>query len=66
MTYNRIKTTAPSLTPPVSETRQTVRQALSMDADGTLVVESLIVADPLAWATDAPSPTQVRSIYTKG
>jgi hypothetical protein len=66
MTYSRIKITALNRTPSISELRRTVRQALSMEADGTLAVESLIVADPLPWAQEAPSPTPVRSTYKKG
>jgi hypothetical protein len=66
MTYSRIRTTAPSRTPAVSVMRQTVRQSLSLETDGTLVVESLIVADPLPWALEAPSPAPVRSTYKKG
>ena|SRR5579864_1605386 len=65
MTHERIKIIAPNRTPSVNELRRTVRQALSMEADGTLVVESLIVADPLPWAQEAPSPTSVRSTYKK-
>jgi hypothetical protein len=65
MTYNRIKITDPSRTPSVNVVRQTVRQALSMEANGTLVVEKLIVSDPLPWAHEQPSPTPVRSIYNK-
>jgi hypothetical protein len=66
MTYDRIKIIAPSLTPSVNLIRRTVRQALSMEANGTLVVESLIVADPLSPAHEQPSPTPVRSTYKKG
>jgi hypothetical protein len=65
MTYSRIKTTVPWLTPSVYVMRRTERQGLSMEADGTLVVESLTVADPLPWAPEAPSPTPVRSTYKK-
>jgi hypothetical protein len=66
MTYSRIRITAPNQTPSASVIRRTVRQALSIEADGTLVVESLIGADPLPWAQEAPTPTPVRSIYKKG
>lgn len=66
MTYNKYKTTDPWRTPSVYTTRQTVRQALSMEADGTLSVESLIIADPAPTrAHEMPSPTPVRSIYKK-
>ena|SRR5579863_5923053 len=65
MTYDRIKITAPNLTS-VSVIRRTVRQGWSMEADGTLVIESLIVADPLPWGQEAPSPTPVRRTYKKG
>jgi hypothetical protein len=61
MTYSRMKTTVPS-----SVRRRTERQALSIEPDGTLVVESLIVVDPLPGADEAPSPTPLRSIYKKG
>jgi hypothetical protein len=66
MTYSRIRITAPNRTPSVIVVRRTGRQALSMETDGTLVVDTLIVADPLPWAQDAPSPTSVRSTYKKG
>jgi hypothetical protein len=65
MTYSRMKTTVPSRTPS-NVRRRTERQALSTEADGTLVVESLIVVDPLPGADEAPSPTPLRSIYKKG
>lgn len=64
MTYSRGKTTVPWQTPYV--TRRTERQALSMEADGTLMIASLIVADPVPGAHEAPSPTPLRSIYKKG
>jgi hypothetical protein len=68
MTYSRMKTTVLWLTPSVYMTRRTGRQAFSMDADGTLVVENLIVndPDPLPGAHEAPSPTLARTIYKKG
>ena len=66
MTYNKIKITAPSRTPSVTVIRQTVRRALSMGSDGTLAVDSLIVADPMPWGLAARSPTPVRSVYKKG
>jgi hypothetical protein len=66
MTYNKYKIDAPGQAPSVYEIRQTVRQALSMEADGTLAVESLIVADPSpVWHGEMPSPTPVRSIYKR-
>jgi hypothetical protein len=46
--------------------RRTVRQTLSMEANGTLAVESLIVADPLPQTQAAPSPTPIRTVYKKG
>jgi hypothetical protein len=37
-----------------------------MEADGTLTVENLILADPSpAWPHEMTSPTPVRSIYKK-
>jgi hypothetical protein len=66
VTYNKYKISAPGQTPSAYELRQTVRQALSMEADGTLAVESLIVADPSpVWHAEMPSPTPVRSIYKR-
>jgi hypothetical protein len=59
MTYSKNKTTSGNVM------RRTVRQALSMEANGTLVVDSLIVADPLPREHEPPSPTPVRSIYNK-
>lgn len=64
MTYSKTKSTVPRETPYVR--RRTERQALSMEADGTLAVESLVVVDPLPSAHEAPSPTPLRSIYKKG
>jgi hypothetical protein len=66
MTYNKNKIRSPSTPPSGIVIRRTVRQALSMEANGTLVVETLIVADPLPSAHEAPSPTPVRSTYKKG
>ena len=65
MLYNKSRTIAPDRTPASVLTRQTVRQALSLDAQGSLVVESLIVADPSPWGRKSTSPTPVRSIYKK-
>jgi hypothetical protein len=66
MTYNKYTNTVPWQTPSVYTIRQTVRQTLSMEADGTLAVESLIVADlPPVSAHEIPSPSPVRSVYKK-
>jgi hypothetical protein len=66
MTYNKLRTNRPNATPATTVTRQTVRRAFTLEADGSLVVESLIVADPLPFAPEQPSPTPVRSVYRKG
>lgn len=66
MTYNKYKISAPGQTPSAYGMRQTVRQALSMEAGETLAVDNLIIADPSpVWHGEMPSPTPVRSIYKK-
>ena len=67
MMHNTYKVTAPTRTPSEATIRQTVRQAFSLGPDGSLSVESLVVADPIPWGGDfeQPSPTPVRSVYRK-
>ncbi|HYN08195.1 MAG TPA: hypothetical protein VES67_12455 [Vicinamibacterales bacterium] len=65
MTYEKQRTTAPGRTPAFAETRRTVREAISLEADGALVWESLIVADPLPWGRAVATPTPFRRIYRK-
>jgi hypothetical protein len=45
--------------------RQTVRKALSLGADGTLVVETLIVADPRPRERRQDPPQVSRDVYRK-
>ena len=52
--------------------RRTIRQALTLSADGSLIGESLIVADPIPGAfffnageMEQPAPVPVRSIYRR-
>ena len=66
MTYEKQRHTATNRTPSVVEVRRTVRQALSLAPDGTLVWDTLIVADPLPWAPEASAPEPSRRIYKKG
>jgi len=44
--------------------RRTIRQALTLNADGSLIGESLIVADPVA-GSEQPAPLPVRSVYRR-
>jgi hypothetical protein len=44
--------------------RRTIRQALTLGADGSLIGESLIVADPVAGSEQA-APVPVRSVYRR-
>jgi len=56
---------------PALVVKRLMRQALALDADGSLVVDSLLVADPIpdfyyfnaSSTQDAPVP--VRSVYRK-
>jgi len=66
MTYQKQRMIAPSLTPSESVGRRTIRDAFSLDADGTLTWETLIVADPSPWGHEAPTPTPSRRVYKKG
>jgi len=44
--------------------RRTIRQALTLGVDGSLIGESLIVADPMA-GSEQPAPVPVRSVYRR-
>jgi hypothetical protein len=50
----------------VTRARQTVRDVLSLDADGTLIVEHLITVDPPVSNPNVAPPAPVRSVYRKG
>jgi hypothetical protein len=65
MTYETERIAAPSLTPAVARIRKTIRHTLSLAADGTLVWETLILADPLPWGREVSAPTPSRKIYTR-
>ena len=53
----------PGETPKVA--RRVIRKALSLDADGSLVAESLIVADPFPGEQAQDAPVPIRSVYRK-
>lgn len=67
VTHNTHKLTRPGRTPPEADLEQTVWEKLSLDSDGHLVVDRVIIADPLPWATeihqDPPMPW--KAIYKK-
>jgi hypothetical protein len=66
MTYQKLGTTAPARSPAFVETRRTVRDAISIDQDGLLVWETLIVADPLPWGREVKTPVPFRRTFKKG
>ena len=53
----------PGETPKV--TRRVIRKAFSLDADGTLIAESLIVAEPFPGEQPQDAPVPIRSVYRK-
>jgi hypothetical protein len=65
MRYEKGRITAPSLTPSVVIVRRTVREALELLADGSLVWETLTVSDPLPWNRPSTSPTAFQKIYKR-
>ena len=65
MTYDKERTIAPRMTPSESVRRRTIRDAISLEADGTLIWETLIVADPSPWGHEASTPTPSRRVYKK-
>jgi hypothetical protein len=60
-----LKTTQPNREPAVTRVRQTVRNVLSLDKDGTLVVEHLITVDPPISNPNVAQPVPIRSVYRK-
>jgi hypothetical protein len=49
----------------VSRSRQAVRRVFSLDANGALTVEMLIVADPAPTSFDRELPGPIKSVYRK-
>lgn len=66
MTYERVRVNTPSRTPSVTVIRRTVRESLSLDETGSLVWETLVLADPFPGQTqDATSPTPWRRVFKR-
>lgn len=66
LTLSTLKTTQPNREPTVTRVRQTVRDVLSLDADGSLVVEHLITVDPPVSNPAVAPPVPIRSVYRRG
>jgi hypothetical protein len=67
VTHNSQKLTAPSRVPAEIDWEQTIWEKLSLESDGRLVVDRVIIADPLPWGTtlQAIAPASTRTIYKK-
>jgi len=64
VTHRMMKTTA-SQGEPIVRVRQTLRRVFSLDPNGTLTVESLIIADPKPTDVAVHLPGPVRSVYRR-
>ena len=65
MTSTTLTITAPNRQPAVTRVRQIVRDVLSLDKDGTLIVEHLITVDPPTSDPHVAQPVPIRSVYRK-
>ncbi len=63
MTRDALRVTGNAQPPVVME--RVIRQALSLDANGNLVIDSLIVPDPLPSGARQDSPIPVRAVYRR-
>ena len=63
MTRDALRFAVDALPPMVME--RVIRQALSLDATGNLVMDSLIVADPLPRGPRQDAPIPVRAVYRR-
>jgi hypothetical protein len=67
VTHTTERMTAPNQVPAEVDLQRTMWQKLSLNSDGRLVVDRVIIADPVPWATKLPAepPASVRFIYKK-
>ena len=63
--YENEKITRPKQTPDVVVLRRMVRDTIELASDGTLVWETLTLADPMPWSDQAPTPTPFRRIFKR-
>lgn len=67
VTHSTMKVTSPSQWPAALDRENTVREALSLDANGHLIFERVIIEDPLPWETTmrVDLPISWNGIYKK-